>query len=99
MKAEYFPPKVDIILQNEIPTDLYILVSGAVVYHLSLSHSLSLSLSLSLSRFLAFSFYAISYTKSELYLKLQDMLTYKNGMGQVCLSNSTLNKIPIYYSH
>ncbi|KAK4559209.1 hypothetical protein RGQ29_008453 [Quercus rubra] len=30
MKAEYFPPKVDIILQNEIPTDLYILVSGAV---------------------------------------------------------------------
>ena len=48
MKAEYFPPKVDIILQNEIPTDLYILVSGAVVYHLSLSHSLSLSLSLSL---------------------------------------------------
>ena len=97
MKAEYFPPKVDIILQNEIPTDLYILVSGAVVYHLSLSHSLSLSLSL--SRFLAFSFYAISYTKSELYLKLQDMLTYKNGMGQVCLSNSTLNKIPIYYSH
>ena len=66
MKAEYFPPKVDIILQNEIPTDLYILVSGAVVYHLSLSHSLSLSLSLSLSRFLAFSFYAISYTKSEI---------------------------------
>ena len=49
MKAEYFPPKVDIILQNEIPTDLYILVSGAVVYHLSLSHSLSLSLSLSFS--------------------------------------------------
>ncbi|KAJ8751723.1 hypothetical protein K2173_025896 [Erythroxylum novogranatense] len=30
MKAEYFPPKVDIILQNEIPTDFYILVSGAV---------------------------------------------------------------------
>ena len=45
MKAEYFPPKVDIILQNEIPTDLYILVSGAVVYHLSLSLSLSLSFS------------------------------------------------------
>lgn len=34
MKAEYFPPKVEIILQNEIPTDFYILVSGAVVcYH------------------------------------------------------------------
>ncbi|KAI7984975.1 hypothetical protein LOK49_LG14G00490 [Camellia lanceoleosa] len=31
MKAEYFPPKVDIILQNEIPTDFYILVSGAVI--------------------------------------------------------------------
>lgn len=31
MKAEYFPPKVDIIIQNEIPTDFYILVSGAVV--------------------------------------------------------------------
>ena len=41
MKAEYFPPKVDIILQNEIPTDLYILVSGAVVYHLSLPISSS----------------------------------------------------------
>lgn len=31
MQAEYFPPKVDIILQNEAPTDIYILVSGAVV--------------------------------------------------------------------
>ncbi|XP_019056062.1 PREDICTED: potassium channel KAT2 [Nelumbo nucifera] len=30
MEAEYFPPKEDIILQNETPTDLYILVSGAV---------------------------------------------------------------------
>ncbi|XAR70906.1 hypothetical protein NMG60_11027946 [Bertholletia excelsa] len=30
IKAEYFPPKVDIILQNEIPTDFYIVVSGAV---------------------------------------------------------------------
>ncbi|KAA8525318.1 hypothetical protein F0562_007173 [Nyssa sinensis] len=30
IKAEYFPPKVDIMLQNEIPTDFYILVSGAV---------------------------------------------------------------------
>ncbi|CAL0307138.1 unnamed protein product [Lupinus luteus] len=29
MKAEYFPPKEDVILQNEAPTDLYILVSGA----------------------------------------------------------------------
>ncbi|XP_010526124.1 PREDICTED: potassium channel KAT3 isoform X2 [Tarenaya hassleriana] len=30
MKAEYFPPKVDIILKNEIPADFYILVSGSV---------------------------------------------------------------------
>lgn len=35
MKAEYFPPKVEIILQNEIPTDFYIIVSGAVVWHRS----------------------------------------------------------------
>lgn len=39
MKAEYFPPKEDVILQNEAPTDFYILVTGAVVsisiiYHL-----------------------------------------------------------------
>ena len=31
MKAEYFPPREDVILQNEAPTDLYILVTGAVV--------------------------------------------------------------------
>ncbi|KAH0632780.1 hypothetical protein KY289_037832 [Solanum tuberosum] len=30
MKAEYFPPKEDVILQNEASTDLYILVTGAV---------------------------------------------------------------------
>ncbi|XP_014490211.1 potassium channel KAT1 [Vigna radiata var. radiata] len=30
MEALYFPPKEDVILQNESPTDLYILVSGAV---------------------------------------------------------------------
>ncbi|KAA8519501.1 hypothetical protein F0562_013757 [Nyssa sinensis] len=30
LEAEYFPPKEDVILQNETPTDLYILVSGAV---------------------------------------------------------------------
>ncbi|KAK4364949.1 hypothetical protein RND71_016307 [Anisodus tanguticus] len=30
IKAEYIPPKVDIIIQNEIPTDFYIIVSGAV---------------------------------------------------------------------
>ncbi|KVI11631.1 Ankyrin repeat-containing protein [Cynara cardunculus var. scolymus] len=31
MKAEYFPPKEDVILENEAPTDFYILVTGAVV--------------------------------------------------------------------
>lgn len=31
IEAEYFPPKEEVILQNESPTDLYILVSGAVV--------------------------------------------------------------------
>ncbi|MCL7048568.1 hypothetical protein MKW94_011062 [Papaver nudicaule] len=30
MKPEYFPPKEDVILQNEAPTDFYIVVSGAV---------------------------------------------------------------------
>ncbi|KAL9247847.1 hypothetical protein vseg_021232 [Gypsophila vaccaria] len=30
MKAEYFPPKEDVILHNEAPTDLYVLVSGAM---------------------------------------------------------------------
>ncbi|KAK3161417.1 hypothetical protein QOZ80_1BG0076860 [Eleusine coracana subsp. coracana] len=29
MKAEYFPPREDVILQNEAPTDFYILVSGS----------------------------------------------------------------------
>ncbi|OWM73068.1 hypothetical protein CDL15_Pgr001182 [Punica granatum] len=28
MEAEYFPPKQDILLQNEAPTDIYLLVSG-----------------------------------------------------------------------
>lgn len=31
IEAEYFPPKEEVILQNETPTDLYILVSGVVV--------------------------------------------------------------------
>ncbi|OWM71715.1 hypothetical protein CDL15_Pgr005903 [Punica granatum] len=30
MKAEYFPPNEDVILQNEAPTDFYVLVSGSV---------------------------------------------------------------------
>ncbi|KAF7806349.1 Potassium channel AKT1 [Senna tora] len=31
MKAEYFPPNEDVILEREAPTDFYILVTGAVV--------------------------------------------------------------------
>lgn len=31
MKAEYFPPREDVILQNEAPTDFYIVVTGSVV--------------------------------------------------------------------
>jgi hypothetical protein len=31
MQAEYFAPKEDIMLQNDKPSDLYLLVSGAVV--------------------------------------------------------------------
>ncbi|KAL9670742.1 hypothetical protein QQ045_008300 [Rhodiola kirilowii] len=30
--AEYFPPREDVILQNEMPTDLYIVVSGEVIF-------------------------------------------------------------------
>lgn len=31
MEAEYYPPREVVILQNEAPRDVYILVSGAVV--------------------------------------------------------------------
>lgn len=30
MKVEYFPPKKDVILQNEAPTDFYFIVTGTV---------------------------------------------------------------------
>lgn len=35
VQAEYFPPKEDIMLQNEGAADIYIIVSGAVVSFLS----------------------------------------------------------------
>ena len=35
MKAEYFPPKEDVILQNEAPTDFYVLVTGSAVINQS----------------------------------------------------------------
>jgi len=31
MNAEYFAPREDFILQNEAPSDFYILVTGSVV--------------------------------------------------------------------
>ncbi|THU64974.1 hypothetical protein C4D60_Mb01t32200 [Musa balbisiana] len=31
MKGEYFPPREDVILQNEAPTDFYILVTGTLI--------------------------------------------------------------------
>ena len=34
MKAEFFPPKVNIVLENEIPTDCYIVVHGQLVISL-----------------------------------------------------------------
>lgn len=30
MKAEYIPPREDVVMQNEAPEDLYIIVSGEV---------------------------------------------------------------------
>uniref|UniRef100_A0A3Q7IKY1 Cyclic nucleotide-binding domain-containing protein n=1 Tax=Solanum lycopersicum TaxID=4081 RepID=A0A3Q7IKY1_SOLLC len=39
IKAEYFPPKVDIVIQNEILTDFYIIVSGAVVCVIPISRT------------------------------------------------------------
>lgn len=43
MKAEYFPPKEDVILQNEAPTDFYIFVTGAAVrYYIPLYFYLQL---------------------------------------------------------
>lgn len=30
MKAEYVPPREDVIIQNEVPTDVYIVDSGEV---------------------------------------------------------------------
>ena len=41
MEAEYFPPKEDIILHNEAPTEFYVLVSGSVVYFLDLNSLIS----------------------------------------------------------
>ena len=46
MKAEYFPPREDVILQNEAPTDFYIVVTGSVVgaFFISLGRHASMTL-------------------------------------------------------
>jgi len=59
LKAEFFPPKEDVVLQNESPTEFYIMVVGAAV-----RYSLSLSLSLSLSHLI--SIYSIMYKHGKL---------------------------------
>lgn len=59
MKPEYFPPKEDVILQNEAPTEFYVLVTGAVVrklYYLILALLLVLALSIGLYYFRPFPF-------------------------------------------
>lgn len=53
MKAEYFPPKEDVILQNEAPTDFYILVTGAVVMNQSLSFHQKFDMQTLILRFMA----------------------------------------------
>lgn len=40
MKAEYYPPNEDLILQNEAPTDMYILVTGSAVIDHFETHSM-----------------------------------------------------------
>ena len=37
MSAEYFAPREDVILQNEAPSDFYIIVTGSVVKMITLS--------------------------------------------------------------
>lgn len=51
MKAEYFPPKEDVILQNEAPTDFYILVTGAVVSLNVLFHTINTKIKVSFEVF------------------------------------------------
>ena len=45
MVAEYIPPREDAILHNDIPYELYIVVSGAAVsYILAVLHSFPISI-------------------------------------------------------
>jgi hypothetical protein len=53
MNAEYFAPREDVVLQNEAPSDFYILVTGSVVKKQTKAHTL-FSLLTSSSRLLYF---------------------------------------------
>jgi hypothetical protein len=39
MNAEYFAPREDVILQNEAPSDFYVLVTGSVVKKTKQKHT------------------------------------------------------------
>lgn len=75
MDVEYFPPKEDVILQNETPTDLYILISGAVVSELIDTHQMHYR-------------YILKYTcltfRFEIDLWWQILIEHIDGHDQVC---------------
>lgn len=75
MKAEYFPPKVDIIIQNEIPTDFYILVSGAVVRNI-------ICVCVCVFFFNLHSMFSCNQIWST-FMKMQDVISYRTGTEQV----------------
>lgn len=86
MKPEYFPPREDIILQNEAPTDLYILVTGSVVSNFSFpgSPSLPLLLLLAVVHMCPLLFLnTVVHTKFELNPFWQELIQFKNGGEQV----------------
>lgn len=76
MDVEYFPPKEDVILQNETPTDLYILISGAVVSETYWYSSNALSLYPKVYTCLTFWF--------EIDLWWQILIEHIDGHDQVC---------------
>ncbi|XP_020597290.1 potassium channel KAT3 [Phalaenopsis equestris] len=71
MKAEYFPPKANVILQKEIPMDFYIIIAGELV---RITPGLCTTVYISL-----FS----SYNKT---FNIQEVLTNENGTEKVFLN-------------
>lgn len=72
MSIEYFSPNKDVILQDEAPTDFYIIANGAVVTAGSLYIHSSFSFSTMLILFY-------------LYIDPQELLIMKNGVQKVRL--------------